>query len=189
MSIFMVLLALGLIALILMALRPGDLSGIAGYPQDALTTEAPAPRNLLDEAQRAMVDRSSELVLTEEEVNRYLNERLQASQTGLVSSLVTFRGVYVNFSPGTAEIIIEREIFGRPITKSCLIRSETSRRQTQYRVVSWSIGQLDLGARNVKPVMDLFARIRGACSEEWLTLQQMPEVRFEENRVVIDSRI
>jgi len=189
MSVFMVIAALGLIALIVMILRPADLSSIQGYPQDTLEAATVSPRNLLDEAQRAMVDRSAELIVTEEELNRYFNHRLAASQEGLVASFVRFRGLYVDFSPGFADVFIEREFFGLPITKSVRIRSESVRRQTQYRVVSWSIGQLNLGTRNVKPVMDLFTRIRGVCSEEWLTLQQMPEVRFEENRVVIDPRL
>jgi len=189
MSVFMVIAALGLIALIAMILRPADLSSIQGYPHDTLDAADVPPRNLLDEAQRAMIDRSAELFVTEEDLNHYLNHRLKASQEGLVASFVRFRGLYVDFSPGFADVFIEREIFGMSITKSVRIRSESVRRQTQYRVVSWSIGRLNLGTRNVKPVMELFTRIRGICSEEWLTLQQMPEVRFEENRVVIDPRL
>jgi hypothetical protein len=189
MSVFMVIAALGLVALIAMILRPADLSGIQGYPQDTIDATAAAPRNLLGDAQQAMIDRSVEMIVTEEELNQYLNRRLEASQGGVASSFVTFRGIYVDLSPGKAEIFIEREIFGFPITKGVSVRTESARRQTLYRPASWTIGQLDLGTRNVKPVMDLFTRIRGACSEEWLVLQQMPEVRFEENRVVIDPRL
>ena len=64
------------------------------------------PRNLLEESQKIMIQRTSEVTFTEEEVNQYLNHRLQAEQTGLMAALVKFRGVYIDFSPGFAEVVI-----------------------------------------------------------------------------------
>ena len=187
MTVFLTLIALAMLALVVMVVLPRDMSTVAGYPVNPLATGK--PRNLLEESQKIMIQRTSEIAFTEEEVNQYLNYRLQAEQTGLMAALVKFRGVYIDFSPGFAEVVIERELFGMPLTMTSKIKAETFRRQTVYRAESWTLGRIDLGARNIKPVIDLFLRLRTNCTDEYQTIQQMVSVRFEDNKLVLDSRI
>lgn len=186
-TVFLTLIALGLLAIVVMIGLPRDLSAVVGYPGDAL--DADQPRNLLSEAQKAMIDRDVELVFSEEEVNRYLRSRLTGEQKGLMASFVTFRGICVDFSPQKAQVVIEREIFGLPLTMEVELAAEEFRRQTVYKPVSWTLGRISLGRNTVKPVADLFVRLRESLIDEYHVLQQMPSVRFEENRVVVDSRI
>ena len=187
MTVFLTLVAMGMLAVVVLVVLPRDMSPVAGYPVNPLTSGK--PRNLLAEAQKEMVSRTADLSFTEEEVNQYLNHRLQAEQTGPMASLVKFRGVYIDFTPGIADIIIERELFGMPLTMGATISTDKFRQQTIYRATNWQLGRIDLGKRNIKPVIDLFLRLRMSCLDEFQTLQQMVDVKFEENKVILDSTL
>lgn len=187
MTVFLTVIAMGMLAAVVMIMLPRDMSKVGGYPVNPLAGEK--PRNLLAEAQKIMIERNSEFALTEAEVNQYLNQRLQGAQSGPIASLVKFRGVYVDFAPGAADIIIERELFGMPITMSAKVVAEQTRGRAFYKPAGWALGRVELGERNVKPVIDLFLRLRGACLDEYHAIQQMSDVRFEENRLVLDARI
>jgi len=184
MSVLVMLLALGMLAGVVMIVLPGDVSKIAGYPASPIP--APNPRNILDEAQKIMMERKELLSLSEDVVNQYLNRRLQGSQKGALAALVKFKGVYVDFSPGVAEIFVVREIFGKTLTMSTKVAAERGRRGMRYQPVGWTLGRVDLGKRSVKPVVQLFLRLRSTCLEEFQTLEQMSEVIFEENTVVLN---
>ncbi len=188
MTVFLGLVAIAMLGIVVLVFQPSDLSGVAGYPSTASLGGEKA-RNLLADGQRAMIDRDGVLVFSEEEVNRYLNQRLSGEQTGPMSSFVKFRGVYVDFSPDKAEIFIEREFFGMPMTMSAQLRNERSRQQVVYKPTGWTLGKVSLGARNVKPVIDMFLRLRDACIDEYHVLQQMREVSFEENQIALNPVI
>lgn len=187
MTVFLTVIALAMLAAVAMVVLPRDMSKVGGYPLNLLSDGK--PRNLLAEAQKIMIDRNAELSLSEEEVNRYLNARLQGEQKGPMAALVKFRAVYLDFAPGTAEVIIERELFGMPITMTAKLIVEQARGRAFYKPGGWTLGRVELGERNVKPVIDLFTRLRGACLDEYHAIQQMSDVRFEEDRVVLDARI
>lgn len=188
MTVFLTLVAMGMLAVVVLVVLPRDMSSVTGYPVNPLTSSG-KPRNLLAEAQKEMVSRTADLSFTEEEVNQYLNHRLQAEQTGPMAALVKFRGVYIDFTPGIADIIIERELFGMPLTMGATIETDKFRQQTIYRATNWHLGRIDLGKRNIKPVIELFLRLRMSCLDEYQTLQQMVDVKFEENKVILDSTL
>lgn len=187
MTVFLTLVALGMLAAVTYVVLPREMTTVAGYPVNPMTSSK--PRNLLADAQQAMITRTTALTFTEEEVNHYLNHRLQAEQTGPMAALVSFRGVYVDFTPDLAEVIVERELLGMPLTIGATIATEKFRRQTIYRATDWQLGRVHLGKRNIKPVIDVFLRLRMSCLDEFQALQQMADVRFEENQVILDSRL
>ena len=184
MSVLVTLLALAMLAGVVMMILPADISKIAGYPASPIPV--PKPRNILDEAQTTMMERKELLTLSEEAVNQYLSSRLQGTQKGALAALVKFKGVYVDFSPGVAEIFVEREIFGKTLTMSSRVTAERGRKGMRYQPVGWTLGRVDLGKRSVKPVVQLFLRLRSTCLEEFQALEQMSEVIFEENTVVLN---
>jgi hypothetical protein len=187
MTVLLTLIAFGMLAVVVMVAMPKDLSSLGGYAVGL--TDGGKPRNILAETQKIMIERNTDLTFTEEEVNRYLNHRLSGTQKGLMAAIVKFRGVYVDFSPAKAEVIVEREIFGRPITMSVDLVTEQFRRQMVYKPAAWHIGKISLGARTIGPVVELFTRLRGSLLDEYHVLQQMSDVRFEDNKVVLDARI
>lgn len=111
MTVFLSLVALAMLAAVVMVILPRDLSTVGAYPVNPLAGEK--PRNLLAEVQKEMIDRKTELSFTEAEVNQYLNHRLAGEQKGPMAALVKFRGVYIDFEKESADVIIERELFGR----------------------------------------------------------------------------
>ncbi|MDB2496951.1 hypothetical protein N9X25_07365 [Verrucomicrobiales bacterium] len=185
MDVFLFLVACAMIVVIVMVVMPKDLSGLKGHPVDPLL-EKKDVRNLLAEGQKIMVERKQALEISEAEVNKYLNVRLQGDQEGIMSSLVKFKGAYFDFSPDLAEVIIERELLGMPITMTSRIRPEKFQRQVIYRNAGWSIGKIDFTSRNIKPIIDMFVRMRIACKEEYDVLLQMNGVRFEQDKVILD---
>lgn len=187
MTVFLTLVALAMLGIVAMVMMPKDLSAVKGYPVNPLSNETPA--NLLDQAQRVMIDREKAITFSEEDVNAYLNHRLQGEQGGAISALVKFKGVYVDFTPEHAEVIIEREIFGMPVTMSSKIRAEKFRRQVLYKSAGWSLGKIEFNSRNIKPVIEMFMRLRKTCMEEFTTMKQMADVRFEQDALVLDSSI
>jgi hypothetical protein len=185
MDVFLFLVACAMIVVIVMVVVPKNLSGLKGHPVDPLL-EKKDVRNLLAEGQKIMVERKQALEISEAEVNKYLNVRLQGDQEGIMSSLVKFKGAYFDFSPDLAEVIIERELLGMPITMTSRIRPEKFQRQVIYRNAGWSIGKIDFTSRNIKPIIDMFVRMRIACKEEYDVLLQMNGVRFEQDKVILD---
>ena len=187
MSVLLTLVALAMLGAVVLVMLPGDTSRLAAYPVNPITSAKPA--NLLGETQKVMLERKTNVSFTEEQVNQYLNHRLQGVQGGAVSSFVKFKGVYVDFSPGVAEIFIIREFFGMPITITSKITPTKSRNLMNYHPTGWTLGRVDLGKRSIKPVVQLFLRLRSACLEEYQTIQQMTDVRFEDNLIILDSVI
>ncbi len=189
MSVFMVLVAVGMIALIAMVMLPKkNLETIAGYPNNPIA-DSSKPRNLLEESQKVMMSREAPVSFTEKEVNQYLNDRLSGEQSGLMATIVQFKGVYVDFTPGLAEIIVEREIFGKPLTTSAKVTAEPFKSQIVYRPAGWSIGRIELGSRNIKPIIDMFLRLRENMGEEYATMKQMVNVKFEQDRITLDPTV
>ena len=189
MSVFMFLVALGMVAVIAMVMLPKkSLETISGYPNNPMA-ENSTPRNLLEESQKVMMTREAPVSFTEKEVNQYLNDRLSGQQSGLMATIVQFKGIYVDFTPGLAEIIVEREIFGKPLTTSAKVTAEPFKSQIVYRPAGWSIGRIELGTRNIKPIIDMFMRLRDNMGEEFATMKQMVNVKFENDRITLDPTV
>ncbi len=184
MTVFLSLCAIVMLAVVAFVVLPKDLSKVSGYPATPIATGK--PRNLLDESQRVMISRDKALTFTEEQVNAYLNERLQGKQDGMMAILVKFKGVYVDFTPGYAEVIVEREFLGMPLTMSAKIKAEKFRRQVLYKPAGWTIGKIEFKSRNIKPVIEMFTRLRETLQDEYQAIKLMADVRFEEDRLVLD---
>ncbi len=101
-------------------LQPQDTSDIAGTGSAAVTQKARDLRVVLRNAS----EKGYELSLTEDEINRYLAQTLKASQTGPLAELASIRQVAVRLEDGRAEVVITREVAGRPLTVSMYFRVE-----------------------------------------------------------------
>lgn len=187
MNVFIGLIGIVMLVLVVMVLLPKDLSGIAGFPASRLDDSV--PRNLLSEAQGVMVSRSEEVAISESDLNAYLNHRIQGKQGGLMGAIVAFEGVYVDLLPNGAEVYVLRSFFGMPVTLTSRFRADSFRYQMRYEVVEFTIGKISMGSGNIKPVIDMFGRIKGGLREEEYTLNQLGEIRFEADRVILSSKI
>lgn len=188
MTVFLALVAIAMLVAVAFVMMPKDMSAVKGYPIDPMAAKS-TPRNILKELQTMLLKRDSDLVLSEAEVNQYLNHRLQGQQEGALAPIVKFKGVYADFSPDVAEFILEREIFGFPITMTSQVVAERSRGFV-LKPSGWTIGKIELsGNRNLKPVIDSFVRLRQSFQDEYEAVKRMADVRFEQDKLVIDSSI
>ncbi|MBP82594.1 MAG: hypothetical protein CMO61_01960 [Verrucomicrobiales bacterium] len=187
MNVFIGLVGAAMLVLVLMVLLPKDLSGIAGYPANRI--DKSGPRNLLSEAQGVMVSQSEEVAISEADLNTYINHRIQGDQEGLMGSIVSFDGIYVDLLANGAEVYVLRSFFGMPVTLTSRIRADSFRYQMRYEVVEFTIGKIRMGSGNIKPVIDMFGRIKGGLQEEEYTLNQLGEIRFEDDQVILSSKI
>ena len=183
MNVFIGLIGVAMLVLVVMVILPKDMSEIAGYPINPVNEKE--PRNLLSDAQKVMVNSSEEAVISEADLNAYLNHRIQGEQGGLMGSMVSFKGVYVDLMPNGAEVYVLREFFGMPVTLSSRFKADSFKYQMRYVPVEWTIGKISFGSRNIKPVIDMFGRIKEATQEEYYTLQQLGEIRFERDQVTL----
>jgi hypothetical protein len=118
---FVVFLGLvGLGAAVFFILKAQDLSDLDGR---RATGEAAKARDL-PQVMKNAIDGGYPLTLTEEEINLYLRKTLKAKQGGLLAEKVSLRDVAVRLEDGRAEVIIERDVSGWPVTLSMYLRVE-----------------------------------------------------------------
>ena len=118
--VFLVIVGLG--AALFFVSQPQDLSGLGGNAP-AATTPASPPRDM-----EAVLTKSIEgdysVVLTEKELNEWLGRELKLKQAGELAKWASMKRVWVRLQEDVAEIIIEREIAGRPFTTSMFLKIE-----------------------------------------------------------------
>lgn len=188
MSVLMMLVALVLLILAIMVLSPSNLSDIKGYAGGDTNLEQKEPRNLLKAAQDVMLG-DEEIKFSEEEVNQYLAGRLKGSQTGVLGSMMKFKGVCVDFRPGVAEIYVERTFVGIPATISTRVELNKSGNTTNWQAAGYRIGKLNINSeKQFAPILEAFLRLGATCKEETDVIDSMSKVKFEENMLVLDSR-
>lgn len=205
-STLALLLAVTFGVVIYLAFQPQDLSDIEGYAKGDREGD-PKAHEFLREA--AMNHRS--IVISEKELNSWLAEELRCRQEGRAAEKldVRIKGVWVRLSEiagGRAEIIIEREIEGRPHTISMYLRVEREKRGNTWVTYVHKdggsfLGLVPLGGRFGKTkvpqgflmfVKSSFENLGGAYEEElgWLeeeiTRLGGGRIRVEENQLRVE---
>lgn len=118
MKLFMLIFLTGLGAAVFYIAQPQDLTDVGGYgPAAAL-----AQRKDLKSTLQNSLDRGYEVTLSEEDINGYLSRTLAAKQGGLLGSNVSLDGAWVRLEEGRVEVVLERRIFGHPLTISTYIQ-------------------------------------------------------------------
>ncbi|MDB2430230.1 hypothetical protein OAF13_02740 [Akkermansiaceae bacterium] len=105
-----------------------DLSDIDGYDE---TDREPRPSDVSIMIGMAAKLRQS-VEISERQMNTWLANNIKARQEGQLADHVKLKGVWVRFEEtegGRAEIIIEREVAGRPHTVSMFIRVERKKKE------------------------------------------------------------
>ena len=106
-------------ALFFMA-KPQDLSDLGGYGPAAHLVPVRDMQAVLKNA----VEREFAVTLTEAEINQWLAKTIQTKQGGLLGNNATLERVWVRLEDGRAEVIMERKIFGAPLTTSMYLQIE-----------------------------------------------------------------
>ena len=118
--VFLVIVGLG--AAFFFISQPQDLSDLGGNAPMA-TTPASPPRDI-EAVLKKSIEGDYSVVLTEKELNEWLGRELKLKQTGELAEWVSMKRVWVRLREDVAEIIIEREISGKPFTTSMFLKIE-----------------------------------------------------------------
>lgn len=186
MTVFLLIIALGLGGLMAMVLMPKGLDSINGYPPELVTEK---PRNLLPELQGVITaegDAPSEITLTEAELNRYLSERVGGEQSGPLGPLVKFQGVFVDLEPNSAEIFVVRKVAGLPFAVSQKMVRKKSGYADEWDLAAGSLGRITLsGKRQFKPIADVFLRVGRLMDDEIDVINMVTKVEIGDDQVTL----
>lgn len=181
--------AMALLIATAMIMLPVDLEDrIDGYaaapiPTDGENSEA---KNWLPEMQSAVLDPTKKLEMTEAQVNRYLAKRLKGTQTGTFGGAVRYAGSYVDLRPGVAEVFIEREMFGMPLTMSVEVRrTEVSNGRETWKIGGGSIGRIQMGEATFGPVLKPFIRMFRTAVDDMDVMKAARNIDFAEGKLII----
>jgi hypothetical protein len=191
----------GLGAAVYFIAQPQDLDDIGGYAAgDRL-----AARNLRTVLENS-VERGHAVTLTETEINSWLRTVLEARQGGHLSEQATLDGVRIRLNDGHAEVILERTVFGRPLTTSMFISIEQTESaqglRTQVHLHGGAyhenlpqptrggrFGRLVVPQGFLLLVMPSFRSLAAEFSEEIrLGFEEMSRIRIEQDRLSLDPR-
>jgi len=113
---------------IYLSFQTQDLSDLSGrHETDRELTPADVP-SMIESAAKSRKG----IVISERQINTWLANTLKARQEGSLADHVEIKGVWVRFDEaegGRVEIIIEREIKGRPQTVSMFVRIERKKKE------------------------------------------------------------
>ena len=183
---------------------PQDLSDIGGATP-SLTQPASPPRDL-----RAVLTKSIEgdysVQISETELNQWLARELHMQQGGELAQWVTLKRVCVRLREGVAEVIVERDIAGYPLTTSMFLQVEQMESATGistqihlhgggfHEMVpipprGGRFGQLTVPQGFLIMVMPDFQKIASLFETEIdLGFQRMARIKIEENRLTLDPK-
>lgn len=168
-------------------------------------SEGKSARNL-QAVLKSAVDRAYPVTLSEEEINLYLRQTLEAKQEGMLGSVVELRGVYVRLEEDLAEIVMERSVMGHPFTVSMYLRIEQHETmQGVERSVLREGGPYMADAPNLKRggrfgrlvvpqgflvlVLPAFEKFAGVYKEEIAGgIEEMSRISIQEGKLVLDPR-
>jgi hypothetical protein len=183
---------------------PQDLSDIGGV-EPSLITPASPPRDL-----RAVLQKSIEgdysVTLSETELNQWLTRELKLKQGGELAQWVSLKRVCVRLRAGVAEVIIERDVAGYPLTTSMFLQVEQTESaegiSTQIHLHGGGFhemvpiparggrfGQLTVPQGFLIMVMPDFRKIADLFETELdLGFQRMARIKIEDKRLVLDPK-
>ena len=112
----------GLAAALYFVTQPQDLSDLQESP--AAAGGGAKPVRDIPEVLRESIKGKYSVKLTEKDINRWLGQQLELKQGGELGAYVSISGVWVRLRKDVAEIIIERDVGGYPMTTSMFLQIE-----------------------------------------------------------------
>ncbi len=166
-----------------------SLKDLGGYEQ-RIGEEEISVRNLR-KVMMSAIDNRRDLSLSEEELNLYLAKSIKLSQEGFLSSYTEVKGLWVSLTQDRAELIIEREFFGRKQTVSMYIEIKDDGGIGRY--VSYPggrLGQVAILSGHLLLVMNGFESIAARYQTEVnLITKRFDSFRFEEGKLLLIANV
>ncbi|MBC7981358.1 MAG: hypothetical protein H7Y36_12415 [Armatimonadetes bacterium] len=201
-GLFLFLVIGGLLAGLFFITQAQDLSDLGGFAPAAASPASP-PRDLQTVLKKS-IEGNYSVTLSETELNQWLKRELELKQGGELASWVSLKRVWVRLKEDVAEVIIEREIAGRPFTISMFVQvaqTETDKGTATQVELHGGVfheslpkptrggrfGQLTIPQGFLILVMPDFQKIASLFEPEIeLGFQQMNRIKIENKRLVLD---
>jgi len=200
-KLFMLVFLAGLGAAVFYIAQPQDLTDVGGYGPAA----AMAQRKDLKATLQRSLDLGHEVTLTEEDINGYLNRTLATKQGGLLGSQVSLDGAWVRLEDGRLEVVLERRIFGQPLTISTYVQisqtvAPTGDHNTDIVLHcgpyikdvppnrGGRFGQLVVPEGFLYLVLPSFQKLAANYQDEFGLLARMARIRIEKDKLILDPR-
>jgi len=198
--LFVVATISGLLFSLFLLIQPQNLDGIGGV--DA-TVGGRDVSTLLRESHQRQVP----VTLSEAEINQWLARSLEIQQGGRFKDSVVFKRVVVRFTEDLAEVIMEREVGGRPFTVSMFFTIKQIRDENTLRTelnfhgggyASWlprprrggRFGKLAVPQGFLRLVMPSFEALAEIITAELDDgFKRMVHIRIEDKQISLDPRI
>lgn len=182
--------------------QPQDLSDIGGYGPISKSPPARDMKAVLDNS----IKRGYKVTLTETEINQWLGRVLTAKQGGMLASEAPLERVWIRLDDGTAEVIMERMVMGRPFTVSMFLQIEQLQSSKGVRTEvllhggpyheslprpprGGRFGKLVVPQGFLLLVMPAYEKLAAVFTEEiHLGFEEMARIKIEKNRLVLDPR-
>jgi hypothetical protein len=185
---------------------PRNLQDVAGTGPVEEGAKIPDLAERLKEA----IQKSYEVSITEEELNRYIASKLELTQSSIVDDYVKITGVYVDLKPDLIDVSIEREFdipnnqqsdgskklgfmpFSQTISMQLELRTTDSDDGGKERSLSFPGGNFGKApapgslVRIVKPSFDVIAEV--FANEINLSYGEMTSVVVSEGVITLDPR-
>lgn len=147
----------------------------------------------------AAIERNQPVSFDEKEVNLWLRKRLQVEQKGLLFEYVEIKGLWVNFTPGEIEFVIEREVQGGvKHVVSLFMKFVPSENGFSIHRHASHVGQVQLPGGFARLVMPSFSRLAEEMVEELKLYRddsltsnkalKIQDVNVEHGRITLDPR-
>lgn len=183
---------------------PQDLTDIGGYTPAA---EAPAsPPRDIEAVLRKSIEGDYSVTLSETELNDWLGRELELKQGGELAEWVSLKRVWVRLREDVAEIIIERDVAGHPLTLSMFLQVEQNEtpkgittqihlhgggfhKDVPHPTRGGRFGQLTVPQGFLIMVMPDFEKIAKLFETEIdLGFSQMARIKIEDGRIELDPK-
>jgi len=182
--LFVLLLGIGGGYILYLCFQAEDLSDVAGWRG----IQEGSVKNLTAELAVGM-SAGSDVILTEEEINRYLASTLKLSQGGMFSGQSQIKGVAVRLDEGVCEVVFVRELYGRPHTVSLHYAprqvEEGGRTVWEVSYAGGRFGRMPVGGVFLGLATPGHRALAAAYSDEMRILRHANDLRLEKGRAIV----
>lgn len=172
------ILVLACLGLIIFLFLPVNLSQVDGFPyreKDAVV------RNLLQEAEKKVLEGAQTIEFTEKEINTYLHQRLRSPQEGPFAAINRVDGIYADLRENAATLYVVQKILGIPFVISSSWNFYLEDRTYVRECTASSIGRIRFTGASLGPLMMPFLHFAESCKPEasFLDIDGIHRVRIE----------
>lgn len=181
-----------------------DLSDLKGVGPSAVGKKSPD----LNVVIKNSLNGGYPITITEEDLNLYLRQTLEAKQGGLLEEWVKLKGVAVRLTEDQVEVILEREVFGYASTLSMYVGIEQSinpkgavvtdirlggkpyHESVSHPIRGGRFGKLEVPQGFLKLVLPAFESLGAVYKEEVEDgINAMQRIKIDKGKVLLDPRV